>query len=112
MPFRRAGTQHSLFRAAYLQHDAAEARAWWERYEATKPTRLNVDYWLARAALLWVERSFSEARLALEKAEEEARQLPKFGAYEFDRYRCELLRKAVTESAASKREWESAEASV
>jgi Zn-dependent protease len=100
------------FRAAYLQHDAAEARAWWERYEATKPTRLNVDYWLARAALLWVERSFSEARLALEKAEEAARQLPKFGAYEFDRYRCELLRKAVTESAASKREWESAEASV
>ncbi|HEU4983752.1 MAG TPA: M50 family metallopeptidase, partial [Acidobacteriaceae bacterium] len=100
------------FREAFLRHDAREARAWWERYEATKSTRQNVDYWLARAALLWAEKSFGEAWLALEKAEEAGRQLPKFGAYEFDRYRCELLRKAVTESANAKREWESAETSV
>jgi hypothetical protein len=100
------------FREAFLRHDAREARAWWERYEATKPTRLKVDYWLARSALLWAEKSFGEAWLALEKAEEAGRQLPKFGAYEFDRYRCELLRKAVSQSATSKRELESAEAPV
>ncbi len=100
------------FREAFLRHDAKEARVWWDRYEATKPTRLKVDYWLARTALLWSEKSFGGAWLALEKAEEAGQQLPKFGAYEFDRYRCELLRKAITESATTKREWESAEAPV
>jgi hypothetical protein len=69
----------------------------------------KVDYWLARPALLWVERSLSEARLALAKTEEAGRQLPKFGAYELDRLRRELLRKVISESPISKREWKPAE---
>lgn len=100
------------FREAFLRHDSAAARVWWERVNANKSKRLNVDYWLAETALHWVERSFNEARLSLEKAEEAARRLPKFGAYDFDRYRCELLRQAISQGLASKKVWESADAPV
>ncbi|HEV2462731.1 MAG TPA: M50 family metallopeptidase [Acidobacteriaceae bacterium] len=89
-----------VFRKAYLQRDAAGARQWWERMEAKKPTRFKVDYWLAAAALHWIEGRLDEARSAWNKANAFSRQLPSAGAYEFDRYRCELLKKAIYELPA------------
>jgi Zn-dependent protease len=90
-----------VFRKAFLHRDAAGTRLWWNRLEAKKPTRFNADYWLARAALHWIENSPAEANAAWEKARDLAQKLPPFGAYEFDRYRCTLLRHAIDESATA-----------
>jgi hypothetical protein len=84
-----------IFRKAYLQRDAEGTRTWWARMEAKKPKRFNADYWLARSAYLWMEGRWEEARDAWEKGHALAEELPKFGAYEFDRYRYALLRKEL-----------------
>lgn len=89
-----------VFRKAYLQRDAAGARQWWDRMEAKKPTRFKLDYWLASAALHWIEGNLEEARSAWNKANAFAGLLPSAGAYEFDRYRCDLLKKAIYEAPA------------
>jgi len=67
--------------------------------QAKKPTQSNVDYWRACSALHWVEGNLKEANEAWKKSNELAQQLPKAGAYEFDRYCCELLHKALDDSA-------------
>jgi len=87
-----------VFGNAYVPRDAAAAREWWTRMEAKKPTRFNADYWRANSALHWMEGSLKEANEAWEKADALAQQLPKSGAYEFDRYCCSLLRKALDEA--------------
>jgi len=88
-----------VFGSAYLRRDAGAARQWWTRMEAKKPTR-NWDYWRAASALHWIEGDLKEANEAWEKANALAQQLPKAGAYEFDRYCCSLLRKALDEASA------------
>jgi Zn-dependent protease len=80
---------------AYLNHNAAAARTWWERMEAKKFERNNVDYWLAQSALYWIEGQQKEAEEVWRKADAEAQKLPQSGAYEFDRMRCALLRKEL-----------------
>ena len=89
-----------VFGSAYVRRDAAAAREWWTRMEAKKPTRFNEDYWRANGALHWIEGDLKEANEAWEKANALAQQLPKAGAYEFDRYCCSLLRKALDEASA------------
>jgi Peptidase family M50 len=89
-----------VFGSAYLRRDAAAAREWWTRMEAKKPTRFNADYWRADSALHWIEGDLKEANEAWEKSNALAQQLPKAGAYEFDRYCCSLLRKALDEASA------------
>ncbi len=84
-----------VFDNAFLCRDAASARQWWDRMEAKKPTRFGVDYWLARSALLWIEGHLDEAREAWDKGNALAQELPVAGCYEFDRYRYELLRRAM-----------------
>jgi hypothetical protein len=69
--------------------------------EAKNPTRLPGDYWLARSALLWSENHLQEAEEAWQKGFALAQQLPKAGAYEFDRDRYALLRKALDESLSA-----------
>ena len=81
-----------IFSHAYYDRDAAAARLWWDRMTAWEPEPHTIDYWLARSALLWIEGSLTEAEEAWQKANEEAQRLPDFGAYEFDRVRCALLR--------------------
>ncbi len=88
-----------VFSHAYLNHDAAAARLWWARMQEKKQERRTVDYWLARTALLWIEGRTGEAEEALQQADEKARQLPPCGAYEFDRYRCALLRQELDQAA-------------
>ena len=81
---------------AYLNHNAAAARTWWERMETKKFERNNVDYWLAQSALFWIEGRQKEAEEAWRKADAAAQKLPPtVGAYEFDRMRCALLRKEL-----------------
>ena len=69
--------------------------------EAKIPTRFNGDYWVARSALLWSENHLKEAEEAWQKGYALAQQLPKAGAYEFDRDRYALLRKALDESLSA-----------
>jgi len=83
-----------VFGNAYVRRDAAAAREWWERMRSKKP-EFNVDYWLAKCALHWIENNFEQANAAWTKANEKAQRLPRFGAYESDRYHCCLLRDAL-----------------
>jgi len=89
-----------VFGSAYIWRSADVARQWWAHVEAKKP-RLNSDYWLTRSALQWVEGDLSIARESLEKAVALANSLPNAGAYEFERYRCSLLRTVLSEVAAA-----------
>jgi hypothetical protein len=84
---------------AFLNRDATAARVWWDRMEAKENQRKNVDYWLAKTALLWIESDRKGAEDAWYEADSLAQSLPEFGAYEFDRYRCSLLRQALNEDA-------------
>jgi hypothetical protein len=90
-----------VFGNAYVRRDAASAREWWDRLEAKKPTRFNEDYWRAYSALHWIEGHLKEANEAWQKCNVLAEQLPKAGAYDFDRYCCSLLRKALDESSVA-----------
>ena len=87
-----------VFGSAYVRRDAIAAREWWTRMEAKRPTRFNEDYWRAYSSLLWIEGKIQDANDAWKKCYALAQQLPKAGAYEFDRYCCSLLRKALDES--------------
>ena len=93
-------TTSFVFGSAYIWRSAEVARQWWAHVEAKKP-RLNSDYWLTLSALEWVEGDLSIARESLEKAVALANSLPNAGAYEFERYRCSLLRTVLSEVAAA-----------
>ncbi len=88
-----------VFGYACILRDAASARTWWDRMEARKPTRLNVDYWRAKSALGWIEGNLEEANEAWDKAADAALKLPRAGAYEFDRDLCGFLLAEMEESA-------------
>ncbi len=77
---------------ACRNRNAVAARLWWDRMQAKKIQRQNIDYWLACSALGWIEGRSADAEEAWRKADAEAQTLPPFGAYEFDRDRAALLR--------------------
>ncbi|MGB6692473.1 MAG: site-2 protease family protein [Terracidiphilus sp.] len=87
-----------VFANAYVRRDADAAREWFERMQMKNPTRFNLDYWRAHSALHWIEGDLKKANDAWEKSNALAKQLPKAGAYEFDRYCSSLLRRALDES--------------
>lgn len=89
-----------VFGYACILRDAAEARKWWDRMEAKKPTRFNVDYWRAKSALCWIEGNLNEAKAAWDKAADAAMKLPHAGEYEFDRDLCGILLYEIEASAA------------
>jgi hypothetical protein len=89
-----------VFGYACLLRDAQEARKWWERMEAKKPVRFNVDYWRAKSALCWIEGNLKEASNAWEKAADAAMKLPHAGEYEFDRDLCGLMLYEIEASRA------------
>jgi hypothetical protein len=91
-----------VFGSAYVRRDAGAAREWWTRMEGKKPTRFNADYWRASSALHWIEGDLKEANEAWEKSNTLVQQLPRAGAYEFDRYCCSLLRQALDEVPAAR----------
>ena len=80
---------------ALVLHDAEGAREWWDRMEAKKATKLNADYWLARAAFLWIEGGRDEALAAWEKGNALVQLLPQAGAYEMDRDKYAQLRREL-----------------
>jgi hypothetical protein len=86
-----------VFGTAYIWRDAGVARKWWTHMEAKKPTRFNVDYWMAASALHWIEGNPKDAIESWEKANALAQQLPKAGAYDFDRDCCSMLRQTLDE---------------
>jgi hypothetical protein len=90
-----------VYRVAFLRRDALGARMWWDRMKAKRPTYFGVNYWLARAALLWVEGNLAEARQACEKGVTLAHQLPSAGDYDFERDRAAMLRQAIDEASVS-----------
>lgn len=87
-----------VFANAYVRRDADAAREWFERMQMKNPTRFNLDYWRAHSALHWIEGDLKKANDAWEKSNALANQLPKAGAYEFDRYCSSLLRRALDET--------------
>jgi hypothetical protein len=74
-----------VYSNAFFKQDLAAAQLWWQRMEAKGKTRQKVDYWKARASLLWIEGNLGEAREAWRKADSWARQMPVAGAYDRDR---------------------------
>jgi hypothetical protein len=90
-----------VFRVAFLRRDAAGARQWWERMESKKPTHFGTDYWLAQSALSWIEGRKNDACEAWNKGNEFAQKLPAAGDYEFDRFRCSLLRHELDEMSST-----------
>lgn len=87
-----------VFGEAFLRRDAAAARGWWKRLEATKPRNGGIDFWLARSALLWIENHPEEAREVWDQGHAVVERFPPAGAYDFDRYRFGLLRQAFDAS--------------
>lgn len=87
-----------VFGNAYLRRDATAAREWWDRMQAKKPTRMNVDYWRAKSALHWIEGDPQEANEAWKRSDALAQRLPYAGIYEFDRYCCNLLHRALDDT--------------
>ena len=90
-----------VFGTAYLTRNAEATRQWWNRMQAKKPARFNVDYWRAKSAWYWMEGQLREAKESLKTSDDLAAQLPSAGIYEFDRYCCHLLREALEERAVS-----------
>lgn len=84
-----------VFRIAMLLNDAGCASSFWAPLESMKAVYKGSDYWLAKSALLFSERKIDEARNAWRTAYDLVRELPTAGDCEFDRDRCELLRKAI-----------------
>jgi len=84
-----------IFASAYVLRDASATRTWWGRMAAMKPKRFNVDYWRASSALHWIEGNLPLANEDWVKCNEKALKLPAAGAYEFDRFQCGLLRRAL-----------------
>ncbi|HTX77167.1 MAG TPA: M50 family metallopeptidase [Terracidiphilus sp.] len=87
-----------VYRSAFLCRDANATRAWWNKMESAKSVYKGFNYWLAKSALSWVEGNVSEASAHLRRAEELGASLPNAGDNEFDRYRCELLRREIEAS--------------
>ncbi len=90
-----------VFGSAYIWRNADFARGWWAHVETKKPASLNSDYWLAHAALLWIETDLKTASESLEKARMLAQELPAFGAYDFQRYQCTLLNNELNAATAA-----------
>lgn len=84
-----------IFGNAYLCRNAASARGWWDRMQASNGILQNVDYWRAKSALHWVEGDLQDAEESWAKANALAQKLPNAGVYEFDRYCCDLLHAAL-----------------
>ncbi len=84
-----------VFGKAYLEHDAAAARLWWERMQAKRPAHHDAEYWIAKSALLWSEHRLEEAIEAWERAAALLQQLPHTGAYETDRDQFALLQREL-----------------
>lgn len=89
-----------VFGKAYMQHDGAGTRRWWEMMQAKHPTCLDADYWLARSAYYWTEHRLDEAWESWEKGNALAQQLPQTGASDTDRDHFALLRRELEASRA------------
>jgi hypothetical protein len=90
-----------VFNSVYLNRNASEARRFWDLYESKSPTHFGMDYWLARAALHWIENDNLEARDAWATGNTLAAQLPEAGAYNFDRDRYGMLRELMESTPAT-----------
>jgi hypothetical protein len=92
-----------VFAIAFLRHDAAAARTWWNRMQsrdrlsASKPqSRLA-----SRCALLLSEGRIAEAAEVWKKADAWSRQLPRAGATEAQRHSIQLLGRALQQQIAT-----------
>ena len=84
------------FLEAAIAHDLEKAREWWQKVEKKGDCRREVNYWRARAALLWLEGDPETARQALSQADTFAQQQPAEGAYAYDRWTVEMLRRTFS----------------
>ena len=78
--------------------DAERAHHWWNKVESSGDSRKAVDYWKGRTAILIVDGKLDEAAQAFSEAEQRAQKLPEAGAYEFDRWCVDVLRRKLNDS--------------
>jgi hypothetical protein len=99
---------HFVIGKAFVAHDSAAARAWWDRMQSKKTGQLDNElyYWEAKCALEIGEGNLEAANEAWEKGNEIAQQRPRAGAYDYDRdcfaemhkaIQCNTLRECVVE---------------
>jgi len=74
-----------VYAYVFLDPDAARARHWWDLMEAKNARRDCTEYWLARFAIFWIENRREEALESWQQGNALSQNLPKAGAYEFDR---------------------------
>lgn len=84
-----------VFVNAFYKKDLAAADMWWQRIEALRKIEADADYWRAKTALLWLQGERQEARIAWERGNALALQLPSAGTYDFTRSCFDKLRKAM-----------------
>ena len=89
--------QHAefVFVNALYKRDRGRARYWWDQMQAKGDSKFRTDYWRARAAVYWIEGNQEEADDSWKKGNAIARSLPRTGAYDFDRWCFEELRRAM-----------------
>ncbi len=89
--------QHAefVFVNALYKRDRGRARMWWDLMQAKGDSKLRTDYWRARAAVYWMEGQLEVANEAWQKGNAMARTQPRAGAYDFDRWCFEELRRAM-----------------
>jgi hypothetical protein len=83
------------FYEAAIANDLERAHHWWRRVELKGNSRKEVDYWKGRTAVLLAEGHLAEAAAAFHKANEFAQKLPEAGAYEYDRWGVDVLRRRL-----------------
>ncbi len=87
--------------ALLLRRDAVAARGWWEKMQAARPTKLNADYRMAECALHWSEGNAEEARAAYAAGKALLAEMPRTGAYDYDREFYEKMETLLREPPAT-----------
>jgi hypothetical protein len=95
------GSAEYAFMEATVAGNVEQARAWWRRVEAKGDSKREVDYWRGLAAVLTAEGNREGAREALDKADACTRRLPIVGAYEYDRWSLDVIRKKLAEEVVA-----------
>jgi hypothetical protein len=94
-----------VFAIAFLRHDAAAARRWWDRMltreSVSKKQPRQQSRLASRCALLLSEGRIAEAAEVWKKADAWSRKLPKAGASDAQRHSIQLLGHAIRERVSS-----------
>ncbi|MFN0165591.1 MAG: hypothetical protein ACKV22_04095 [Bryobacteraceae bacterium] len=81
---------------AVCKRDVTRAEHWWNRWEALGQPNRDTEYWAALASIRWLRGDHEGATEALTQGGAVGQNLPSAGAYEFERWRIEYVREAMS----------------